>query len=86
MILQLPLIQLTARLERMRPPPHHGRLLGNVIFWVSFTIFGQPLAALMYFYAWQAKYGSVSRSAALSTTVPVPAVVPCPACPPCPPA
>jgi diacylglycerol O-acyltransferase-1 len=35
--------------------------MGNVIFWVSFTIFGQPFAALMYFYAWQAKYGSVSR-------------------------
>jgi diacylglycerol O-acyltransferase-1 len=61
MILQLPLIQLTSRLERMRTP--HGRLLGNCIFWVSFTIFGQPLAALMYFYAWQAKYGSVSKTA-----------------------
>jgi diacylglycerol O-acyltransferase-1 len=40
---------------------HGGRILGNVIFWVSFTIFGQPFAALMYFYAWQAKYGSVSK-------------------------
>ncbi|KAK0753198.1 MBOAT family protein [Schizothecium vesticola] len=59
MFLQLPLIQLTAPLERMRSP--HGRLLGNIIFWVSFTILGQPFAALMYFYAWQAKYGSVSR-------------------------
>jgi diacylglycerol O-acyltransferase-1 len=61
MILQHPLIQLTSRLGRMRTP--HGRLLGNCIFWVSFTIFGQPLAALMYFYAWQAKYGSVSKTA-----------------------
>ncbi|KAL1843397.1 hypothetical protein VTJ49DRAFT_1747 [Mycothermus thermophilus] len=59
MFLQLPLIILTSRLERMRSA--NGRLLGNTIFWVSFTIFGQPFAALMYFYAWQAKYGSVSR-------------------------
>ncbi|KAK5664098.1 hypothetical protein OQA88_313 [Cercophora sp. LCS_1] len=60
MFLQLPLIQLTQPLEKMKSP--HGRLLGNITFWVSFTILGQPLAALMYFYAWQAKYGSVSRS------------------------
>ncbi|KAH6625044.1 MBOAT, membrane-bound O-acyltransferase family-domain-containing protein [Chaetomium sp. MPI-SDFR-AT-0129] len=59
MFLQLPLIIITARLEKMKTA--HGRLLGNSIFWVSFTIFGQPFAALMYFYAWQAKYGSVSR-------------------------
>lgn len=59
MFLQLPLIMLTARLEKLKST--HGRLLGNVIFWVSFTIFGQPFAALMYFYAWQAKYGSVSK-------------------------
>jgi diacylglycerol O-acyltransferase-1 len=60
MIFQLPLIALTARLERMQSPG--GKLLGNTIFWVSFTIFGQPFAALMYFYAWQAKYGSVGRA------------------------
>ena len=59
MFLQLPLIALTAPLERMEG--HTGKLLGNIIFWVSFTIFGQPFAALMYFYAWQAKYGSVSK-------------------------
>ncbi|KAM7189276.1 MBOAT, membrane-bound O-acyltransferase family domain containing protein [Rhypophila sp. PSN 637] len=60
MFLQIPLIQLTAPLEKMKSA--HGKLLGNTIFWVSFTILGQPLAALMYFYAWQAKYGSVSKS------------------------
>ncbi|KZZ95885.1 diacylglycerol acyltransferase DGAT2 [Moelleriella libera RCEF 2490] len=60
MFLQLPLIALTAPMEK-RKWGHSGRILGNVIFWVSFTIFGQPFAALMYFYAWQAKYGSVSR-------------------------
>ncbi|KAK3943062.1 diacylglycerol O-acyltransferase 1 [Diplogelasinospora grovesii] len=59
MFLQLPLIQLTAPLEKVKSA--NGRLLGNIIFWTSFTIFGQPFAALMYFYAWQAKYGSVSK-------------------------
>ncbi|EAQ89124.1 hypothetical protein CHGG_05743 [Chaetomium globosum CBS 148.51] len=61
MFLQLPLIAMTARLGGRRGNTAHGRLLGNTIFWVSFTIFGQPFAALMYFYAWQAKYGSVSK-------------------------
>ncbi|KAH6687297.1 diacylglycerol O-acyltransferase [Plectosphaerella plurivora] len=59
MFLQLPLVALTAPLEKMQSPT--GRMLGNCIFWVSFTILGQPFAALMYFYAWQAKYGSVSK-------------------------
>ncbi|KAL2019683.1 hypothetical protein VTK56DRAFT_9302 [Thermocarpiscus australiensis] len=62
MFLQLPLIQLTAPLEKMKSA--NGKLLGNTIFWVSFTILGQPFAALMYFYAWQAKYGSVSKAMA----------------------
>ncbi|KOS18525.1 Diacylglycerol O-acyltransferase 1 [Escovopsis weberi] len=61
MFLQLPLIAMTSPLEKMKLG-HGGRILGNVIFWVSFTIFGQPFAALMYFYAWQAKYGSASRT------------------------
>lgn len=61
MFLQLPLIALTAPFEKMKKGSS-GKLIGNVIFWVSFTTFGQPFAALMYFYAWQAKYGSVSRS------------------------
>ncbi|RDA84189.1 hypothetical protein CP532_0277 [Ophiocordyceps camponoti-leonardi (nom. inval.)] len=60
MLLQLPLITLTAPMEKMKLGKG-GKLVGNIIFWVSFTIFGQPFAALMYFYAWQAKYGSVSR-------------------------
>ncbi|KAG9257250.1 MBOAT, membrane-bound O-acyltransferase family-domain-containing protein [Emericellopsis atlantica] len=60
MFLQLPLIALTAPLESRRMG-QGGKLIGNIIFWVSFTVLGQPFAALMYFYAWQAKYGSVSR-------------------------
>lgn len=62
MFLQLPLIAITAPLEKMKLGKG-GKLVGNIIFWVSFTIFGQPFAALMYFYAWQAKYGSVSKRA-----------------------
>ncbi|KAA8632377.1 hypothetical protein SMACR_00123 [Sordaria macrospora] len=67
MFLQLPLIQLTKPLEKKTSP--NGKLLGNTIFWVSFTIFGQPFAALMYFYAWQAKYGSVSKMATMQQLV-----------------
>lgn len=63
MFLQLPLIALTAPLEKMKMG-QTGKLIGNIIFWVSFTIFGQPFAALMYFYAWQAKYGSTTKSMA----------------------
>ena len=69
MFLQLPLIQLTQPLERMKSA--NGKLLGNIIFWVSFTILGQPFAALMYFYAWQAKYGSVSRSSVVQARPPM---------------
>ncbi|GAB1320659.1 hypothetical protein MFIFM68171_10869 [Madurella fahalii] len=72
MFFQLPLIQLTAPLEKMKSP--HGKLLGNTIFWVSFTVLGQPFAALMYFYAWQAKYGSVGKAMARSPPPTCPAV------------
>jgi len=51
MFLQLPLVSLTSPFEKRKTPA--GRLLGNSVFWLSFTIFGQPFAALMYFYAWQ---------------------------------
>ncbi|EKD21238.1 uncharacterized protein L3040_000720 [Drepanopeziza brunnea f. sp. 'multigermtubi'] len=61
MMAQLPLIAITAPLEKMKGI--NGRIIGNCIFWVSFTLIGQPLAALLYFFAWQAKYGSVSPSA-----------------------
>ncbi|KAJ5084198.1 hypothetical protein NUU61_008777 [Penicillium alfredii] len=59
MLFQLPLIAVTAPLEKMRDPL--GKVIGNCIFWVSFCLVGQPLGALLYFFAWQAKYGSVSR-------------------------
>lgn len=59
MMLQLPLIALTTPLEKMNDP--FGKVIGNSIFWVSFCVVGQPLGALLYFFAWQAKYGSVSQ-------------------------
>lgn len=59
MMFQLPLIALTDPLRRMKGI--RGKVTGNIIFWVSFCLVGQPLAALLYFFAWQAKYGSVSK-------------------------
>ncbi|GCB28132.1 diacylglycerol O-acyltransferase 1 [Aspergillus awamori] len=59
MMFQLPLIIITAPLEKIQDPT--GKVIGNSIFWVSFCLVGQPLGALLYFFAWQAKYGSVSR-------------------------
>lgn len=56
---QIPMIWATKFCEGSENP--HLRLLGNCVFWVSFTTLGQPLAALSYYYAWQAKYGSVSK-------------------------
>lgn len=59
MLVQLPLIALTKRFEAPDSPVK--KMIGNCIFWVTFTIFGQPFAALCYFYAWQIKYGSISE-------------------------
>ena len=61
MVVQLPLISVTTPLEKMQG--NNGKIIGNCIFWVSFCLVGQPLAALLYFFAWQAKYGSVSKQA-----------------------
>jgi diacylglycerol O-acyltransferase 1 len=66
MMFQLPLIAMTQPISKMKGST--GKLIGNCIFWVSFTIFGQPFAALMYFYAWQAKYGSVGKQMSLAKT------------------
>lgn len=54
MLVQIPLIFVTLPLERMQGT--NGKTLGNCIFWISFCLVGQPLAALLYFFAWQAKY------------------------------
>ncbi|KAL2055388.1 hypothetical protein ABVK25_004196 [Lepraria finkii] len=60
MVVQIPLIFVTLPLEKMEGIS--GKVLGNCIFWVSFCLVGQPLAALLYFFAWHAKYGSVSKN------------------------
>ncbi|KAI9807791.1 MAG: hypothetical protein M1825_005096 [Sarcosagium campestre] len=59
MMFQLPLMAITQPLERMHGM--NGKIIGNAIFWVSFVLVGQPLAALLYFFAWQAKYGSIRQ-------------------------
>ena len=59
MIIHIPLIMGTQPLGTMRS--NNGEIIGNCIFWVSFCLVGQPVAALLDFFAWQAKYGSVSR-------------------------
>jgi diacylglycerol O-acyltransferase-1 len=59
MMIQIPLIALTDVVQKWKWI--QGKVAGNMIFWVSFCLVGQPLAALLYFFAWQAKYGSVSK-------------------------
>jgi diacylglycerol O-acyltransferase-1 len=59
MMIQIPLIALTDVIQKVRGID--GKTAGNMIFWVSFCLVGQPLGALLYFFAWQAKYGSVSK-------------------------
>jgi diacylglycerol O-acyltransferase-1 len=56
---QIPLIIITDLLKKFGGKGHTVKLIGNLTFWLSFCIFGQPLAALIYFFAWQAKYGDV---------------------------
>lgn len=59
MVIQLPLMTITKPLTKIEGTS--GKIIGNCIFWISFCLVGQPLAALLYFFAWQAKYGSVSK-------------------------
>ncbi|KAF2400788.1 diacylglycerol O-acyltransferase [Trichodelitschia bisporula] len=56
---QIPLIALTDIIGRGKS--YMAKVVGNLIFWISFCLVGQPLAALLYFFAWQAKYGSGSK-------------------------
>ena len=62
MVIQLPLIAVTAPLTKMEG--HTGKIIGNCIFWVSFCLVGQPLAALLYFFAWQSTNGNIGRTPA----------------------
>ncbi|KAI7826497.1 putative diacylglycerol O-acyltransferase [Gamsiella multidivaricata] len=53
MLFQIPLIALTRPLEKWRGT---GTGLGNMVFWVSFTILGQPACALLYYYHWTKRH------------------------------
>ena len=63
MLLQIPLVMITKPLESVEGM--NGKIIGNCIFWVSFCLVGQPLAALLYFFAWQAKYGTLKPFSAV---------------------
>jgi diacylglycerol O-acyltransferase 1 len=62
MMAQLPLIFATEPLSRMGDVG--GKVIGNCIFWINFVFVGQPLAAMIYFFSWQAKYGLLSGNGA----------------------
>ncbi|KAJ2906855.1 hypothetical protein MKZ38_010353 [Zalerion maritima] len=62
MFFQIVLIKVTEPFENSTSLTQ--RMVGNSIFWLSFTIIGQPMAALIYFYGWQSKYGSVAKDLA----------------------
>jgi diacylglycerol O-acyltransferase-1 len=55
MMLQLPLIFLTDIFRKREG--YWPKLMGNLTFWCTFCLVGQPVAALGYYFAWQAKYG-----------------------------
>ncbi|KAK9239603.1 MBOAT, membrane-bound O-acyltransferase family-domain-containing protein [Lipomyces kononenkoae] len=61
MILQIPLIQVTAPLEKMNGST--SGVIGNCIFWFSFFI-GQPLGVLLYYFAWNVSMGKVTTTSA----------------------
>jgi len=46
MMSQIPLVEITKIIDRRL----EGSQLGNLIFWLSFCIFGQPAAILLYYY------------------------------------
>jgi diacylglycerol O-acyltransferase 1 len=62
MVMQLPLIFITEPLSKGNGKT--GKVIGNCIFWINFVFVGQPLAAMIYFFSWQAKYGALSQSKA----------------------
>ncbi|KAI0227255.1 hypothetical protein L0F63_007234 [Massospora cicadina] len=49
MLGQIPLIMLTSLLVKWRGPTSS---IGNVVFWLSFCILGQPFLVVLYYYDW----------------------------------
>jgi len=41
---QIPLVAITKYFDKVRP----GSSIGNIVFWISFCIVGQPMAVIMY--------------------------------------
>lgn len=60
MILQLPLIMMT---EPLAKKEGMAKVAGNCIFWINFVFVGQPLAAMIYFYAFNTKNEELSQGA-----------------------
>ena len=50
MLAQVPLIIITDFLTRALQGTKYGANWGNVIFWISFCVFGQPLGVLLYYH------------------------------------
>jgi len=46
---QIPLIMLTSALDH-KLKNSQFKQIGNVVFWVSFCVFGQPLCILLYYF------------------------------------
>lgn len=57
MMFQIPLVAMTAPLEKMRG---QASAIGNAIFWISFVLVGQPLCIMSYFLSWHIKFGKAS--------------------------
>ena len=66
MVLQLPLIYCTEPLAKKKGT---GKVIGNCIFWINFVFVGQPLAAMIYFFAWHTKYGEISKITGKSSRI-----------------
>ncbi|KAJ3371972.1 hypothetical protein HDU91_004748 [Kappamyces sp. JEL0680] len=64
MLSQIPLILFTASLDSIRKrlfPQLKGQVfdtLGNLVFWTSFTVFGQPVCVVAYYFMWQKRFAS----------------------------
>ena len=50
---QIPLILLTNYMTKFKTSNAHGYdTFGNLIFWISFTVVGQPACTLLYYHEW----------------------------------
>lgn len=50
MLGQMPLVFITKKLERAAGQAYWWPVVGNVFFWVTFCVVGQPMSLLMYYY------------------------------------